>query len=359
MVIIIEHSIREVTLWTHRAAGAPSVKKVATMNTGDFLETDLMPFIRTMCGERETVTAFAFCLVSGGDLFPKPVRITRRAIDSLARLAPLFPLYMNHTRALFSFCLTQVGPIPMFMFSETAFFKSLPDEERYYAIPYEYSEANRIKRWGYHGLLHEDSSALFPETSQVLSIVLDRQTTVCAIKNMTPRYISMGYTPLEGIMGKTTCGDLDPGAVFYLMKAHNLSMYRIDDILSGFFGMTGRRADINELYQLNGKDRKVTEAFNLYFNQILQHTGEGMALLGSLDGIVFSGRYVSDLQPLVFKVLKKLSFMGLYLRRLPWKKAGDRAVFVHGDTSRIKACLNFRTKQRIMGEATVELLKRA
>ena len=72
---------------------------------------------------------------------------------------------------------------------------------------------------------------MFPAESKTVSIVIDKQTTVCAVNEHRPLSISLGYTPLEGVMSRTSCGDVDPGIVFYLMNVHKFSIYSIDEML--------------------------------------------------------------------------------------------------------------------------------
>jgi acetate kinase len=94
-------------------------------------------------------------------------------------------------------------------------------------------------------------------------VVIDKQTTVCSARSGNPLSISLGFTPLEGVMSRTSCGDLDPGVVFYLMNNQGFSIYKIDDILkneSGFLGLTGYDLELKELVKFYGKDRKVTLA---------------------------------------------------------------------------------------------------
>ena len=163
---------------------------------------------------------------------------------------------------------------------------------------------------------------MFAQKGNIISVVLDKQTTVCPVKNNLPLAISLGFTPLEGVMSRTSCGDLDPGIVFYLMNAHKFSIYKIDDILkneSGFLGLTGYDLKLKELVKFYGKDPKVNSAFEIYEGQLLKYIGEGISVLGGLDNIVFSGEGVGPLIPVIYSLIKKISFLGINIKSLPWK----------------------------------------
>jgi acetate kinase len=238
----------------------------------------------------------------------------------------------------------------MTAFFETAFFTGLPEEERYYAFPRKYFHKDGVKRWGYHGLFHEYNYSVARGAEKVVSVVLDAKSTVSSIYKNKPLSINLGYTPLEGIMSGTTCGDVDPGMVFYLMKAHNYSIFQIDEILkkqSGFLGLTGYDMDIAELFKLYGKDQKVTLAFDVYKNQILKYIGESIAVLEGVDAIIFSGDNAKSLQPLIYDILKGISFLGINLKTLPWPDKEESAC-VASEDSPVKIYVNYTSLPKII-----------
>jgi acetate kinase len=265
--------------------------------------------------------AVAFRVLFGGDLFKGPVFIDEVFLKRFAKLTPLFPLYVPPMLDLLKTFRKVFKDVPLVAFFETSFFSDLPDEGKYYALPYEYLKANSIRRWGFHGTLHEANIEDFPAKARNISIVLDKQTTVCAVTGKKPLSISLGYTPLEGIMSRTACGDLDPGIVFYLMNEHNFSLYKIDEMLKskgGFFGITGYDISLNELIKLRGKDRKAGLAFDIFRTQVLKHIGQGISLLDGLDNLVFSGSLTGPFGPVIHDIVKKLSFLGINTVGLPW-----------------------------------------
>jgi len=302
--------------------------------------------------EGRTVKAVGFRLLFGADLFPEPARIDEQFFEKFKTLIPFYPLYSATVIELLKIYERLYDTIPLIAFFETSFFSRLPREEKYYALPIEYLEEYNYKRWGFHGVLHEYAAKAVPGSKKIISVVFDKQTTVCALTDTRPVTISLGYTPLEGIMGRTTCGDLDPGVVFYLMKQCNYSIYKIDEILkreSGFVGMTGYDLEMTDMLKLEGKDPKVTLAFEVFQNHLLKYIGEGIAMLGGIDTIVFSGSALRLYLPLIYSLSRKLNFLGLHVTNVPWPENHPLEI-ISSPESTIYACLNFNSSAQILRE---------
>jgi acetate kinase len=202
--------------------------------------------------------------------------------------------------------------------------------------------STNIKRGGFSGLLHSYSLHIAKNKLKIISIVLDSQTTVAAIFKGRPLLVSLGMTPLEGIMGQKSCGDIDPGIIFYLMQKEELNIFQIDNILkekSGFLGLTGYNIFFKELFSLYGVDKKVTFAFDVYRDQIIKYIGFSLALLEGADAIVFSGKYLDSLRPFIYGLLKRISFLGITLKSLPWQSEGDM-VMANSPSSCMSVYLN-------------------
>jgi acetate kinase len=240
--------------------------------------------------------------------------------------------------------------MPLIAFFETSFFVKLPDEEKYYAIPFEYYKNSKIKKFGFHGIFHEANARLVSPRSKTISMVFDKQTTVCAIHNKSPLSISLGYTPLEGIMSDRACGDLDPGIVFYLMNVHNFSIYEIDEMLknkSGFKGLTGYDIELKDMIKMRGKDAKIDLAFNVYESQIMKYIGEGVAAMGGVDNIIIAGSNINIVTPIIYTLIKKISFLGINIIRLPWDK--DKEISnITSEESKIKVYINRKSLPAII-----------
>jgi len=347
MIIIAEYNSREINFSVFKKENGFSS---FTKNIEEIQDEASVSKILRLVSKGEKPKALAFKLPFGGDIFKEPVALDDDFFIEFKKLTPFMPFYVPPASAILEAFYKCVKNIPIIVFFETAFFSRLPEPEKYYAIASEYLDKSRIKRWGFHGLFHEFNAAIDKKQHKTISIVLDKQTTVSAISGNKPLTISLGYTPLEGIMSRTSCGDIDPGIVFYLMKMQDFSIFKIDDILkkeSGFFGLTGYNISINELAKLYGKDSKVDLAFSVYENQILKYIGEGISVLGGLDTVVFSGNNIEALKSFIYHLVKKISFLGINLKDLPWVKDED-IVCISSDLSKVNVYINYTESSKIV-----------
>ncbi|HNS32328.1 MAG TPA: hypothetical protein PKN36_05070 [bacterium] len=308
--------------------------------------------------ENERIDAVSFRILFGGDYFSGAELIDDGFFRRFRKLTGFFPLYVPHVSEILKRFADSCEGIPLIAFFETAFFNQLPDERKYYALPFEYCRNAGIRRWGFHGIFHKANTENLPAGEKAVSIVIDKQTTVCAVSGGRPFSISLGYTPLEGIMSSRSCGDVDPGIVFYLMNVHGFSMHRIDEILkseSGFLGVTGCNMELPELLKLRGRDSKIDLAFGIYLAQLMKYTGEAAAALGGLDSIVFAGSYVADAGSLVREIMKRLSFLGIHTATLPWKENG-KLVKAASEESKVKVYINLKELAEIVYCYTCDFL---
>jgi acetate kinase len=298
----------------------------------------------------DKLMSIVFRVLFGGDYFNKPAIVNPDFFERMGKLTDFFPFYIPSMLDMLKRFQNAFKGIPLIVFFETSFFLKLPDEEKYYALPFEYYKNSKIKKFGFHGIFHEANAGIVPSRSKTISMVFDKQTTVCAIHNKSPLSISLGYTPLEGIMSGRACGDLDPGIIFYLMNVHDFSIYEIDDILknkSGFAGITGYNIELKDMIKLRGKDAKVDLAFDVYEAQIMKYMGEGIAVLGGLDNIVIAGSNIDIVTPIIYDIIKKISFLGINSVCLPWDKDKEVSSIV-SEESKIKVYLNRKSLSSII-----------
>lgn len=317
MIIIIEPTLKKISF---RAFGKKGISTFEWKYEWAGIPFRLQALVSQIAGS-EPLEAFAFRLHFGGSLFTAPVRIDAGFPEELARLSGIFPLYIPPACKLIRLFYQAFKEVPQFAFFETSFFSGLPLSETTYPLKNDCCDKSVVAKYGFHGIFHEAHAGLVPDADRIISVVLDRHTTVCAIHEKKPAAVSLGCTPLEGIMSSKSCGDIDPGIIVYLMKEKNVSPYRIDKLLkteSGFYGMTGYDLPPDDLIKFYGKDEKVTLAFSVYKNQILKYIGDYIALLHGFDALVFAGQYAGALGQIIYEIAKDISFLGISLGALPW-----------------------------------------
>jgi len=334
MIIVVEPGQNKITLSSFAKNGAARPQKEVEWNPQDKnCAQRIGAAVRGLC-KNEKLEAVSFHLRFGGEAFGKPAKINRGFIERFSLLAASFPLYIPSVCALLEVFNKEVSA-PQYAFFESSLFSGLPESERLYPLASGYASGSQSAKWGYHGIYHEAHAKMLGKNQKVVSIVLDKFTTVCAINGGKPAAISLGCTPLEGIMSEKGCGDVDPGMIVYLMKERCFSMYKLDEILkgqSGFFGMTGFDLPLPELCKLYGKNDKVTLAFDVYRNQILKYIGDYMALIKGLDAVIFAGRYTAGLGQVIYALAKDMAFLGVTLNEMPWKTTEELTCITSKDS---------------------------
>ena len=245
--------------------------------------------------------AWAVRIPFGGELFTRPVLLNREIIRSLETLVPLSPLHLPAIMELLTILQDEYAAQPVILVFETAFFAGLPQREASYALNAELMDAGALRRFGYHGLFHEAASAHVcrlrkarhtPGLPRILSICLDPQPEVTAVLRDHPVMVTSGLTPLEGLPGQTTCGELDPSIIITLSDKMKWGPERIDVALtreSGLLGLTGERTTLDALLTSARYEGALGRDVMNY--RLLLACGAGIAAMGGLNHIVFSGRY--------------------------------------------------------------------
>ncbi|MDP8289980.1 MAG: hypothetical protein P9M02_03305 [Candidatus Susulua stagnicola] len=342
MILVIDYNLKDIKVSTFEEKFDGQILSSDIKAIDEIKDDDLFKKIIQNINGKKKIKAISFRILFGGDYFDKPTLVDEKFFLHFEKLTDFFPFYVPLTSRMLKRFQKIFKDIPLIAFFETSFFLKLPDKEKYYTLPFEYYQNNRIKRWGFHGIFHQANTRIFSKGDRNLSIVFDKQTTVCATRNNKPLSVSLGYTPLGGIMSRTSCGDLDPGIVLYLMNVHKLSIYEIDEMLknkSGFVGLSGYDISISEMLKLYGKDAKVDMAFDIYQSQIMKYVGEGIAALGGLDNIIFAGSNVGIFTPIIHQIVRKILFLGINTISLPWSE--DKTIIdITSAESRIKVYIS-------------------
>jgi len=185
------------------------------------------------------INAVGHRMVHGGELFATSVIVTPEVLEQLRSLIPLAPLH-NPANIMGVEAVQEILPnVPNVVVFDTAFFQSMKPEHYLYALPMEYYEKYRIRRYGFHGTSHDYISHRACEilgkeysSTKIISCHVGNGASITAIMNGKALTTSLGFTPLEGLVMGTRCGDIDPAIVPFLMKTEGLSADEIDTIMN-------------------------------------------------------------------------------------------------------------------------------
>ena len=270
--------------------------------------------------------AIAHRIVHGGTRFVRPTRIDRDVIAAIEQLAPLAPLHnppalrwVAATRALWGEQLPQVAVF------DTAFFAALPRRAAEYALPADLGTERGVRRYGFHGLAHEamwrrwcELNPDLPQGGRLITLQLGGGCSASAIDRGRPADTSMGFSPLEGLVMASRCGDVDAAIVPYLEQQLNVSGAEVVELLnkrSGLAGLAGGGAasDVSPETLLEEGSPQSLFAVELYCYRIRKYLGAYMAALEGCDGIVFGGGVGEHVPGVRARALTGLSWAGVAL----------------------------------------------
>lgn len=270
--------------------------------------------------ELQPLEAVAHRVVHGGESLTRACRIdaaVEAQIEALGELAPLHnPPALAWIRAARE-ALPAVAQIAVF---DTAFFAALPTVARQYALPAELAQRAHVRRFGFHGLAH---SFLWNRWQQLrapgmggrlISLQLGSGCSIAAIRDGVPLDISMGFSPLEGLVMGSRCGDLDAGLLLYLLRHEGWSSEQAEHFLNercGLLGMSGESADVRVL-EASGS-AAAREALELFCYRARKYVGAYLTVLGGADAIVFGGGIGEHAALVRARILQGLEWAGIAL----------------------------------------------
>ena len=314
----------------------------------------------------EDIEAVGHRIVQGGDFFSGSAMVDKDVLDKIAYCAEFAPLH-NPAHLLGIHAIEQVLPtVPQVVTFDTAFHQTMPAYAYMYALPYEYYEQFRVRRYGAHGTSHQfvaQKGAKFAgldfATSRIVTCHLGAGSSICAIQNGKCIDTSMGFSPLEGMVMGTRVGNIDANAVLFLMKKLGTTPDEMSVILnrkSGFLGITGKTSDAREMNELaNGGDAKAKLAFKKFTYDIIKNIGSYVAAMNGVDLIVFTGGIGEHNSRLRRRVLENFAYLGLKVDYEANVASGEDALITTPD-SKVKAAAICTDEELVIARDTMHLV---
>jgi len=248
----------------------------------------------------DEIKAVGHRVVNGGEKFQSSVLINEEVIAKVEECAVIAPLH-NPPNLKGIYAINQLLPgVPQCAIFDTAFHQTMPDYAFMYAIPYSLYKKYSIRRYGYHGTSHRYVSQKACEilgkdynSLKIISCHLGNGASVAAIKNGKSIDTSMGFTPVEGLIMGTRCGDLDAGILTYIMQKEEIGIFAANTLVnkhSGMLGISGVSSDMREIISAmeSGNERAKT-AMKMYSYHVKKYIGSYAAAMGGVDVIIFTG----------------------------------------------------------------------
>ena len=307
-------------------------------------------------------------MVHGGEKFNKSVLLTPDVMEAFAACNDLAPLHnpanikgVNAVSAL-------LPNIPQVGVFDTAFHQTMPDYAYMYALPYELYQKYGVRRYGFHGTSHRYVSqrvceflGVKPEGKKIITCHIGNGASIAAVKDGKCVDTSMGLTPLEGLIMGTRSGDIDAGAVTFLMDKLGLDTKGISNLLnkqSGLLGVSEGSSDFRDILAgiANGND-KARLAKDMYCYRIKKYIGEYAAAMGGVDIILFTGGAGENQYEVREGATKGLEFMGIKLDDAKNKACRAKEAILSTDDSKVTICCIPTDEELMIALDTLELTK--
>ncbi len=268
------------------------------------------------------ITSIGHRVVHGGEYFSAPTLIDDYVIEKIRELEILAPIHNAINLEGILDCMVEFPNVPQVAVFDTSFFHDLPEKVRRYPIPRYLSDKYKIRKYGFHGISHEYVYKKYIEKSEnkgarVISCHLGNGSSICAIKNGKPLEISMGFTPLDGLIMGTRCGACDPAIVTYLITRCGFCSHEVEEVLnkeSGLLGISGISSDIRDLMKQNDHNCKL--ALEMYCQSIVKYIGSYFMLLEGLDALIFTGGIGENIPEIREKICQSIKCIGVSIDHL-------------------------------------------
>ena len=317
----------------------------------------------------EELGAVGHRIVHGGERFSESVILNKEALDAITACNDLAPLHNPANLKGVAAVSALLPDIPQVGVFDTAFHQTMPDYAYMYAIPYELYEKYGIRRYGFHGTSHRYVSkrvceflGIKPEGTRIITCHVGNGGSVSAIKDGKCMDTSMGLTPLEGLMMGTRSGDIDAGAVTFIMEKEGLNATGVSNLLnkkSGLLGVSCASSDMREVHAaIKAGNAHAKLALDMYFYRIRKYIGSYAAALGGVDVIVFTGGVGENDEMSREVACEGLEFMGVKLdKELNQTIHGKEAVISTPD-SKVKVVVIPTDEELMIATDTMNLLKK-
>jgi acetate kinase len=315
----------------------------------------------------DEINAVGHRVVHAGEKFSGSVIITQEVIDALEECSDLAPLH-NPPNLMGIYACQEILPtVPMVGVFDTAFHQTMPKSSYLYALPYEYYEKYRVRKYGFHGTSHKyvamKTAELLGKPFESLKIVtchLGNGASMAAVMNGKSVDTTMGFTPLEGLAMGTRCGDLDPAIISFLMEKENLDINEVNNILnkkSGVLGISGISSDFRDIEEAASKGNERAKAALEFFNmRVTKYIGAYAAEMGGLDAIVFTAGLGENSDTARKEICKTLTFMGATIDDQKNDGTRGKEAIISTDDSSVKIVLMPTNEELMIARETKSLV---
>ena len=315
------------------------------------------------------IVAVGHRAVQGGESITESCLIDDHLKSEIERCIELAPLH-NPANLKGMVAMEKLLPnVPQVAVFDTSFHQTMPKSSYLYAIPYEYYEKYRIRRYGFHGTSHKYVAqkacgilGMDFNNSKIITCHLGNGASITAIKNGKSVDTSMGFTPVEGLIMGTRSGDVDAGVLLFLAEKENLSIKQVNDVVnkkSGVLGISGLSSDMRDLEDASAAGNERAQlAIDMYYYRVKKYVGAYAAVMDGVDLIVFTGG-IGENDPLIrAHVSEAIDFMGVDFDAEANKGVRGKDKLLTKPNSRVKVMVITTNEELVIATETAEIVSK-
>lgn len=356
----------------HTKTGKDKIVKNVPMNDHKDAIAQVLAAIRDnehgVIRDMSEIGAVGHRVVHAGERYSESVLITESVISTLEECIELAPLHNPPNLLGIRACQELMPDTPMIAVFDTAFHQTMPPQSYLYALPYEYYEKYRVRRYGFHGTSHKyvaqkaaQSLNININDLKLITCHLGNGASVTAIKHGRVIDTSMGFTPLEGLVMGTRSGDLDPAIVTYIKEKENMTDTEINDVLnkkSGVLGISGVSSDFRDIEAaVEAGNERAALALRMFAQKVRFYIGAYIAEMNGVDAIVFTAGVGENDISMREIICTDLGNLGIKLDPIKNKVKGQETI-ISTDDSKVKLLLIPTNEELMIARDTYELSKK-
>ena len=316
----------------------------------------------------DEVKAVGHRVAHGGEFFPASCLVDEEVKAKIRSLFEIAPLH-NPANLEGVLSIEKVLPgVPQVTVFDTSFHQTIPAVNYLYALPYAYYEKYRVRKYGFHGTSHRyvarvgaELAGLDFENSKIITCHIGNGASVTAVLNGKSFDTSMGFSPLDGLVMGTRCGQVDASAITYIGEKEGMSYAELNDMMnkkSGVLGLTGLSSDMRDIDRAydEGNPRAIL-ARDMYYNRIKKFVGEYAAEMGGVDLIVFTGGVGENSSEMRETVCSGLEFMGVKFDREANRGVRGVDKILSAPDSKVKVAVIATNEELVIATDTYNLVK--
>jgi acetate kinase len=318
----------------------------------------------------DEINAIGHRVVHAGEKYSSSILISDTVVAALEDCIELAPLHNPPNLDGIAACRTLMPGVPMVAVFDTAFHQTMRPETYLYAIPYEFYEKYGIRKYGFHGTSHKFMAAEAAEMMNIdvndlklITCHLGNGASVSAIKHGRCIDTSMGYTPLEGLVMGTRCGDLDPSVVKTICNRTGLSDNEVLDVLntkSGVLGISGVSSDFRDLNAAAAEGNKRAEiALRIFSRRVRNYIGAYIAEMNGVDAIVFTGGIGENDASMRARICQNMGNLGIKIDSYKNDNCHGETTMLSTDDSPVKVMVIPANEELVIARETDELVRKS